>query len=55
MFRFTIFRHYNSIFLIPSIILNYDYENKIVNINIIILDYVICLTIDFKNNETIKN
>lgn len=55
MFRFTIYRYYNSIFLIPSIVLNYDYEDKIVNINIMILDYIICLTLYFKNNETIKN
>lgn len=55
MFRFTIYRYYNSIFLIPSIVLNYDYGDKIININIMILDYIICLTLYFKNNEKIKD
>lgn len=55
MFRCTIYRHYNGIFLIPSIVLNYDYEYKIINTNIMILDYIICLTIYFKNNEIIKH
>ena len=55
MFRCIIYRRYDSIFLIPSIVLNYDYKDIIININIMILDYIICLTIYFKNNETIKN
>ena len=55
MLRCIIHRYYDSVFLIPAIVLNYDYVNKIFNICIMIFDYQISLIIYFKNNETIKN
>lgn len=47
MLGFKIYKHYNSIFLIPSIVLNYNYKDKIITINIMVLDCVICLTLLF--------
>lgn len=55
MLRCIIHRYYDSFFLIPAIILNYNYVDKIFNICIIIFDYQISLIFYFKNNETTKH
>lgn len=55
MLRCIIHRYYDSFFLIPAIVLNYNYVDKIFNICIIIFDYQISLIFYFKNNEKTKH
>lgn len=47
MFNFKIYYYQNSLFLIPSIVINYNWEIKYLTINIMILDYLLFFNINF--------
>lgn len=47
MFNFKIYYYQNSLFLIPSIVINYNWEIKHLTINIMILDYLLFFNINF--------
>ena len=47
MFDFKIYHYRNSLFLIPSIVINYNWEIKHLTINITIFDYLLLFNINF--------
>lgn len=53
MINFKIYYYPNSLFLIPNIIINYNYEIKHLTINIVIFDYLLFFDINFNINFNI--